>query len=349
MRALDRLALISTCLASTVVIVTAVPMFQHIVPWASTPPEHRGREQAIVQPIDLSRLTPQLRQAIANAREEGLGHARVELGKLHAHMMGKVDGEFLDWYFGYFTQQRLAWGYVFNAATSWVTGGDADRDLQARIAQEFGLRVIPASLLDEELQRISRQSVTVFLTSLQDHLHRIPQQYEIPPAQWDAYLDSIATMVSQTEGGRSVPLTLKAFSAGLVLSGATVVTSLAPVVSAQLARTTVVVGATRATGALTASVARQGAAILGRQAATRGAAAAAGSWGALTGGAAILGLLAWDVWDHRNTVAENRPLLRNNIDQFLRSYEAGLLEPSGMVGGILYDLETKIATNIAST
>jgi hypothetical protein len=344
MRALDRLALISTCLASSLAILIAAPVF---LPRDSLH-DPRRREQPIVKSIDLSALTPELRRAVESARAEGLQHARSELDKLHAVAMNKVDGDFLEWYFGYWTQQRLALSYALDTGKSWVVGGDAGKELQEDIAREFGLRVMAAPVLDDELQRIGRQSVAVFVTTLQDHLQSIPKQYEIPPAQWDSYLESISTMVSQTEGSRSVPLTLKAFSTGVVLSGAGVVTAMAPLVTAQFARTAVLAGSTRASGAIAGGVARQAARAISRQAAARGTAVAAGSWGTIAGAAAVVGLIAWEVWDHSSTVAENRPLLRNNIDHSLRLYEASLLEPAGMIGAILYDLESKIATNIVS-
>jgi hypothetical protein len=347
MRALDRLALISTCLASTVVILITVPVFHQFLPRPNGLFEPRRREQPVITAIDLSGLTPELRRSVENAREEGLQHARAELDKLHASVMGKVDGDFLEWYFGYWTQQRLALSYALNTGKSWVTGGDPERHLQEDIAREFGLRVIPAPALDGELQRIARQSVAVFATSLQEHLQSIPKQYDIPPAQWEAHLDGIATMVSRTEGSRHVPLTLKAFATGVVLSGTGVTTVMAPLVTAQFARTAILAASARASGALAGTVARQAATTMSRQAAARGV-AAAGSWGALAGGAALVGLIAWEVWDHTRTVAENRPLLRNNIDHFLRLYEASLVEPAGMIGAILHDLESRIVANITS-
>jgi len=57
-------------------------------------------------------------------------------------------------------------------------------------------------------------------------------------------------------------------------------------------------------------------------------------------------LVAWEAWDHQSIVAENRPLLRNNIDHFLQLYESGLVAPHGMVGNILHDLERQIAASI---
>jgi len=147
MRTLDRVALISTCLASTLVIFTAMPVLQQFLPRPDILLDPRRREQPVVQAVDLSRLTPQIRQAVEKAREQGLQQARLELDKLHARIMAKVDGEFLDWYFGYWTQQRLAWGYAFDKAASWVSSSDADRKLQEHIAREFGLRVIVRQVL----------------------------------------------------------------------------------------------------------------------------------------------------------------------------------------------------------
>ena len=59
-----------------------------------------------------------------------------------------------------------------------------------------------------------------------------------------------------------------------------------------------------------------------------------------------MALVAWEAWDHKCTAAENRPLLRSNIDQFLHLYETGLLEPHGMLGGIIHTLESQIAISI---
>ncbi|HEU4488805.1 MAG TPA: hypothetical protein VFS38_05920, partial [Actinomycetota bacterium] len=183
--------------------------------------------------------------------------------------------------------------------------------------------------------------------SLQGHLQDIPKRYQVPPAQWDNYLEGITLMISGTEASRSVPVTLKALSAGGVLSGVSVTAALAPYVTAQFTQSMAVAGATRASGAVAGSVGRRAATTLSRQAAARGLAMGAGSWGgALTGGVALAALVAWEAWDHKSTVAENRPLLRNNIDHFLHLYEDSLVEPHGMIGAILHDLERQIATSL---
>jgi hypothetical protein len=154
-------------------------------------------------------------------------------------------------------------------------------------------------------------------------------------------------MIGGTEASRTVPLTLKALSAGVVWSGVGMTATLAPYVTAQVAQNMAAAAASRASGALAGSVGRRAATTLSRQAAARGLATGAASWGgALTGGVALAALVGWEAWDHNRTVAENRPLLRNNIDHFLQMYEAGMIEPHGMIGSILHDLERQIAANI---
>jgi hypothetical protein len=307
-----------------------------------------------VQTVDLSRLTPDIRQAIEQARSRGLEHARVELGSLRAEMMRKVDGNLLDWYFGYWTQQRLGLTYVLTSGKSWLAGlvvavdpEEASKQLQKEIAREFELRVMPGPLLEQHLEQIAQQSVAVFVQSLQEHLQDIPKRYQVPPAQWDEFLERITFMIGGTEASRTVPLTLKALSAGVVLSSVGVTATLAPYVTAHFAQNMAVAGAARASGALAGSVGRRAAMTLSRQAAARGLTTGAASWGgALTGGIALAALVGWEASDHNRTVAENRPLLRNNIDQFLQMYEASLVEPQGMIGGILHDLERQMAANI---
>ena len=240
MRALDRLALYSTCTATAVIIASTALIFHQLQPRWDNVPETRIREQPIVQAVDLSRLTPDIRQAIEQARSRGLGHARGELGSLRAEMMRKVDSNLLDWYFGYWTQQRLGLMYALISGKSWVAGlvadvdpEEASKNLQKEIAREFELRVMPGPILEQHLQRIAQQAVAVFVQSLQEHLQDIPKRYQIPPAQWDEYLERITFMIGGTEASRTVPLTFKALSAGVVLSGVGVTATLAPYVTAQ--------------------------------------------------------------------------------------------------------------------
>ena len=49
-------------------------------------------------------------------------------------MMRKVDSRLLDWYFGYWTQQRLGLSYVYTSGKNWVASlvVDVDQRRQAR-------------------------------------------------------------------------------------------------------------------------------------------------------------------------------------------------------------------------
>ncbi len=59
---------------------------------------------------------------------------------------------------------------------------------------------------------------------------------------------------------------------------------------------------------------------------------------------AFLAVVVWKVWDHLSTAAEYKPLLRDNIDQFLALYKGGLLESDGVIRGLFNDLQLKIST-----
>jgi hypothetical protein len=39
-----------------------------------------------------------------------------------------------------------------------------------------------------------------------------------------------------------------------------------------------------------------------------------------------VGILIWDLWDYNHTVTIDRPLLRSNIDSYLKSMERSLLD-----------------------
>jgi hypothetical protein len=353
MRALGRLALYSTSIAAALLVAGAA--LYEIRPL-------RGRlpppmiEQPVVQAVDWTRIAPEIRAAVEQAQTEGLQHARAELESLHAEMMNKVDGSLLDWYFGYWTQQRLGMTYAYEAGKTWLAGFVTETDpdaaqkaLQEEIARAFELRVMPGPMLEERLRTIAQGSVAVFVRSLEERLRDIPERYKVPPAQWDRYLDGITFMIGGTEGNRSVPVTLKALSTGVILSGVSLSAALAPYVTAQFTQNLALAGAAQSSRVLAGSVGRRAATTLSRQAAARGLAAGAGSWGgAVTGGVALVALVAWEAWDHKSTVAENRPLLRGNIDRYLQAYEDALLQPQGMIGSILHDLESQIAANVPS-
>jgi hypothetical protein len=260
MRAVDRLALYSTCIASAVIVASTALIVVQLQPRWEKYSELRIREQPIVRTVDLSRLAPEIRQALEQARSRALEHVRADLGSLRAEMMRKVDNNLLDWYFGYWTQQRLGLTYALNGGKNWIAGLVFDVDpeelskhLQKEIAREFELRVMPGAMLEEHLQQIA-EPVAVFIQSLQERLQEIPRRYQIPPAQWDEYLEHISFMITATEASRTVPLTLKALSAGIVWSGVRVTTALAPYATAQLTQNMAVAAAGRASGALAGSV-----------------------------------------------------------------------------------------------
>ncbi len=162
-------------------------------------------------------------------------HSRAELDKLHAEIMDRLDHDFLDWYFGWLTQKSLGFNSLLDDAKSFLGGVDADEKLQRRVAREFGVRVILTPVVEERIERIAHESATRFVASLTDKLQNVLQQHEIPPLQWEEYVDRATVMVSDTEGASSVPMTLRALLTGTTTTGVSVAAA-SPFVSTQFGK-----------------------------------------------------------------------------------------------------------------
>lgn len=285
----------------------------------------------LVPPLDLKTLNPKIKQALETARASALEHARTQLEAWHAEVMQKVDENFLDWYFGYWNQQRLSINYTFTKSTNWVKSffteveeNAAEKELVQEVSRQFERRVIPRPILQQKFERIASNTVTAFADALRGHLDDLPKQYNIPQTEWDQRLEAITVMIADTQGNRSESLSLKALTAGAVVgvqNTLPLITLMAPIIKTTVANTGV--GSAVATGS-SLGVDPLMSAIL------------------------IAGLMVWEAWDHHKTVAENRPLLRANIDTYLKDYEQGLLENNGMIGSILYTLTNEITTGLAA-
>lgn len=283
-----------------------------------------------VKTLDLRTLDPKIKEAVETAQATALNHARGQLEVWHAEIMQKVDQNFLDWYFGYWNQQRLGVSYTFTKSKNWVKGffieveeNAAEKELMAEVSREFEKRVIPRPILQQKFEQIASETVTAFADALRGRLNALPLEYNIPQPAWDMRLEAITVMVADTEGNRSQSLSLKALTAGVVVG----VQGSLPVINMMIP-------------AIKATIAQAG---LGQ------AVASSGSLGVDPVVTVILvaGLVAWEAWDHQKTVEENRPLLRANIDTYLQDYEKGLLKNDGMIGSVLYSLTNEITTKVA--
>jgi hypothetical protein len=242
----------------------------------------------------------------------------------------RLDDDFLDWYFGYFQQQWLglkAIGY-WTAERLLPEQPTMAEQLTADIQEAFARRVLRPEIAQMQLARIAHETITAYVRALQHNIAPIPDQYNIPQADWDGYLSTIATLIARSEGNREIPLSLKMFTGGVVVGGIASAATLTEFLQPLFARLGAKISTTVA-----AEGAGQAAATMAARTGTKVGVKAGGKFlGALIG----IGVLAWDIWDHRHTERVERPILRENLVDYLAELQHALL----------YDPETGIMTMI---
>ncbi len=153
-------------------------------------------------------------------------------------------------------------------------------------------------------------------------------QYRIAPVQWDRYLEGIGTSIQRVDGNRQVSLSLKAVTASTAGAAAVLVRSLTGLASRIEVRF--------ATEAVEKPVARL--------ATSAGSKLAARAGGKMLGPAIAVGVIAWDLWDHHQTVAENLPILRDALAEYLSLQKDSLLhDPQTGVLASIHEVEAGIA------
>lgn len=260
--------------------------------------------------------------AIRKSHGVAEAYARERIDAWVDRLMVRVNEDFLDWYFSYWTQQTIGLKGLYNSTLHYLdaTQPTAAERLTQEIQEEFARRVLQPEISQLELENITRDVVTLYVDSLRTYLDKIPERYNIPRAPWQRYLAGIALMTTEVEGGRRVPLTLKAITATSI-GGAFLLAKPLKV----------------AIGKIGSKVSAKLAAKSAAKVATKtGEKVAAKAGGKMLGAIIGVGIIVWDVWDHQQTKAEFKPVLRRNIRNYLNEVKDSLL----------YDTETGILSVI---
>jgi hypothetical protein len=294
---------------------------------------------APAKPIDWSRVDAAVTQAATTARGRAERHAGEQLDTWTSQMLTRIDADFLPWYFGYWNQQTIGlkacWqgvkyelaGYVTADATS----SPAEQMIQD-IQTEFANRVLRPESAQLRLELITRQAVELYLGDLRESLKDIEIRYSIPAQQWDRYLEGIGTSVQRVDGNRQVPLSLKAATASTAGAAAILTRSLAGL-AARIEVRFATEAAERPIARLAAKAASQVAARVG---------------GKMLGPIIAVGVIAWDIWDHHQTVAENLPVLRGALAEYLSLQQDVLLrDPQTGVLAAVREVEAGIVRSLA--
>lgn len=279
--------------------------------------------------IDWEQVDVALAQSLQAAHQDAREYASSEIDEWIDSMMVRVDESFLDWYFSYWTQQLLGLKGLFQYGVHYVieTQPTASEKLTEEIQEEFAARVLRPQIAQRTLERIIQQTADRYVTSLRGSLEEIPETYGIRQASWERYLEDIAITAEQTDGGRQIPLTLKAITVTGV-GGTALLASHMKVMVNKMG---------------TKVIAKSSGKVASKMAAKTSGKVVANVGGKFFGTIAGIGVLAWDLWDHSSTKKQNRPLLRKSLEDYFLELKTILLDDSET--GIMtafYELERKV-------
>ena len=175
---------------------------------------------------------------------------------------------------------------------------------------------------------ITQNTVDLYASELSDQLKLMQQKYQIPKAQWDRYLNDIAVTVTDTEGNIS-NLSMK------VLVGGGSYLLAKPLVAMSVAKIGSKLSAKAAGSAITKVAAKTGSTVAAEFGTT------------LIDPLVGVGIVLWDVFDYRHTVHRDRPILRENLLNYLDDMKQSLLEnPESGIMAAIYQVEGDIHTSL---
>lgn len=307
------------------------------------------RTISVEVPVDWRGVDAEIQQVFSEARDKARATARARLDAWHAELMGRVESDFLPWYFGFWNQEwrdLKAAGYL---AADWAGFTDAEQAMMADFRDAFATRVMPPAETQLRMEAIARESLTVYLDHAREHLPEIPTEYGVPRDDWQQHLAHIGLQLRQADSqDQQVPTSLKGLvtvgavgTTAVLLRGGSAMSRLGAVTGRLLPRAGVSAGETAlVAGGVRTQVARVG----GRQAAKTGSRVG----GRVLGLAALVGFLAWDAYDYAQTEAELRPKLRERLGAYLKGVSDRMLEdPDSGVLAPVREVEVRVREQLA--
>ncbi len=326
-----------------VILIVVIPLLGQFFIARAFPPDAETKninepKEIVVQTVDWSAVDKAMVGALKAARQSAKKSAEAELDIWVEELTNRVDESFLDWYFGYFNQKTREFKSFFVQVSSGTlhllndnnpTPSEKLAEIITRDFQEqFAKRVLRPQIAQLRLERLTKKTVKCYLNDLSSNLNQISVTYQIPKADWNRYLNDIALSINNTEGnvsslsmkvlvGGGAYLALKPLAAPLILKvGSKVVTKMAGKTGAKIA-------------------AKTGASLAGKIGAE------------LLDPIVGIGIILWDVWDYNRTVAIDRPILRENIADYLEEMKLSILaNPENGIMTAVDKIESEILDSI---
>lgn len=320
-----------------IVVVVLAALGRFFLASGGAPKSDEPKKVKAVQPVvDWAAVDSSIASAMSDSRLSTEDYVTKRMNVWRAGLMEKVDNDFLEWYFGYWTQQVIGLKSLWQAGLHrWIEGQpSAAEKLTEEIQEEFAKRVLRPQIAELALENIARDTANHYAVELRKNIAQVPEKYKIPTAQWDQYLEGIAITATDVEGNRETPVTLKAMTA----SGAGGAVLLA-------GKMKLLVGKVSAK-----MLAKSAGKAASKMAAKTGAKVAAKAGGKFLGPIVGVGVLAWDAWDHNATKAENWPILRESLSDYLLEMQSILIsDPETGMMATINDLESQVLDGIQSS
>jgi hypothetical protein len=282
-------------------------------------PKKVAKEKSKPVPHVYSELDKAVEEALDQARAEARDFASSQLDKWDKELRERVDNDFLPWYFSYWNTQirgakAIYYGAIHWADSDWPSAAEKNTE---EFQLQFTNRVLQPHTSQKQLERIQAATLERYLQSLRSLVADIPKRYNVSAADWENYISEISQQSSVIEGGRNVPITLKALyastAAGTVLLAGKIIGAFEGKALAGIGSKLGGKIAAKATAKLAAKTGGKVAAKVG---------------GKFLGPIVGVGIIIWDVWDHASTVEENKPILRQSIYSYLDEMKLSLLDDS---------------------
>jgi hypothetical protein len=295
--------------------------------------EFKPIKKTVVKKVKWEKINQNIARVMKDVRFQTERVASEKLDQWIDKQMKRVDDDFLEWYFSYWTQQKIGLKSLLYQVLNWVDSDNpspAER-ITREVQEEFANRVLRPQIAQMEVERIINETISQYSTKLNEEFRKIPQEYHIKRAEWERYLGDIAIMVENVEANRRTSLSLKAV-AGVTAGGMILMLrSIRPII-------------TKISSRISTRMASKAAS---RMATKTGGQVAARMGGKFAGTLIAMGIIIWDVWDHYQTRKKALPVLRQNIYDYFKEVKQSILnDPEHGIMTIIYDLETRMSQKI---
>ena len=290
---------------------------------------------------DWAKFESLVKDKLRNARAKTDAFARNELDQWTDDLTQRLDNSFLDWYFGYFHQKQLEYQSFFAGISGkfgqWLDPSNPSpnekiaEEITAEFQEEFAKRVLVPRISEYQLQNIAIRTAKEYIKQLGQEFNQIPIENGVSAAEWNRYLEDVSISVPGIIGD-PLDLPLKQITtAGAYVAFKPLVSPFIPkvgsAVAAKLATKAGAKIATKTGGILTAKL---------------------GS--TLLDASVGVGIIIWDVWDTHHTANIEKPILRENLVDYLGKVEDSILEnPDNGVMTVVDKIDQRILQSVHIT